>query len=302
MERLGWGLRLKEIEYDKGENMKNHHTNLHVMSNLRRVSREAKQRFKRSVIKTTVLTSRPRKTRGTLEEANLAMVEICSPDIGSQQVDEILVNQKEPKIPTHERKMELGSDEDDDYENEDWRSYLLQEGSKHVARLNLCIPPRSWSEANTMRGKLSVQRDEIAKIPDELRQRWYNLVYEVRLYQAGSKSEYEDIEELTTHLESYGTRPYTSEMGACQGILYDDDSLDIQDKYDTWYWNIILYIHNAVRLNIPLRRLKQILKEISYKDHELDTEDEWRSHHYFMYDAIRRNKELRNLPPWIGRC
>jgi hypothetical protein len=79
------------------------------------------------------------------------------------------------------------------------------------------------------------------------------------------------------------------------------DNYAICRKYDSWYWKAMKIARRIeMEPNSP-RRAYSKLKGHSREEASLMTNAEWRAHHYFMWDAIQRNKTLRE-PPRILEC
>jgi hypothetical protein len=74
------------------------------------------------------------------------------------------------------------------------------------------------------------------------------------------------------------------------------ETADIHNKYDLWYWKAM---RTARRMDIDPsspRSAYAKLRGNSRKEAQDMTASEWRAHHFYMWEAIERNKLLREPP------
>ena len=84
------------------------------------------------------------------------------------------------------------------------------------------------------------------------------------------------------------------------------DIAAIHTKYDLWYWTAM---RMARRMDIdpssPRRAYTKLRGHKKKEAHRMNA-SEWRAHHYYMWEAIQRNKSLREPPhavtEEISRC
>jgi hypothetical protein len=79
------------------------------------------------------------------------------------------------------------------------------------------------------------------------------------------------------------------------------DSSIIHHKYDQWYWEAM---RTARRMDIhpsSPRRAYSKLRGHGRKEGQAMNGPEWRAHHYYMWDAIKRNQNLREPPLWFRK-
>ena len=74
------------------------------------------------------------------------------------------------------------------------------------------------------------------------------------------------------------------------------ETTTIHKRYDRWYWTAMRL---ARRMDIDPsspRRAYNTLRGHSRKEAQSMLASEWRAHHYYMWEAIQRNKLLREPP------
>ena len=314
-ERIGWALRRMEMQWERNEDPRgyNKRLKLHTSSGRRRIrkgvtSKESQGRYG---------SAQPRKTIGRLEETNVALIEI----------DHNTTDRRSTLCPASEMitiesttiEHEVESEDDDDYydydfyENEDWRTFLLQEGMRHIHQLDLHDLPGTWPTKDLNHYCLRVYRDHLINIPDNLRQTWYNLIQEMKFVQEQLRGDINQMKsKIGGALENYApslsnepeltAREYSWELAEeYDGWKVDQRTdYDIEEEYDRWYWRFILHVLYLLQQKVSF---SQALKEIKHKmqaNHEGDFEDEWRAYHYFMYKAVLRNRTYKCLPPWLA--
>jgi hypothetical protein len=88
--------------------------------------------------------------------------------------------------------------------------------------------------------------------------------------------------------------------------ISNQSASEIFKKYDLWYWKAM---RTARRMDVDPsspRRAYNKLRGHSRKEAYDMNASEWRSHHFHMFEAIERNKLLREPPQLItneiSRC
>jgi hypothetical protein len=187
---------------------------------------------------------------------------------------------------------------------------------------------------------LRVELDAIIQIPIELRKLWYQIHLEVRHFgktgllfpitnvmleprdhwRNNSRSHLRhtplsiysriltlpmSVMKTMFHPQCQGKITLSTDTGNSQTTILGVRSV-IQHKYDQWYWNAMRI---ARRMDIDPsspRRAYTKLRGYGRKEGLAMNGPEWRAHHFFMWDAIERNKSLREPPLWfkeiIPRC
>jgi hypothetical protein len=187
--------------------------------------------------------------------------------------------------------------------------------------------------------KLRVELDSIIQIPVSFRKIWYQLHLEIRHF--GKTGLLFPINnpalDITDHWRNHSKqhqrhvpqRLYIRILSIpmsvmrtlfhplCQGkitlstdpnITYVGigDPIKLQRQYDEWYWNAM---RAARRMDIDPsspRRAYSKLRGHGRREGLAMNGPEWRTHHYLMWDAIKRNQNLREPPEWfngtLSRC
>jgi hypothetical protein len=290
--------------------------------------RHPRKRFKRSLRQQTTRTKPNYKGHQQVEECNLAGGEKWEQSIGNASVD--LREQRDP----HDSDTAEGSiSSEDSFDREQWHRSVLKACTNHASKLNLsAYEPIIFGFDEKVTHKLRVELDMMIEIPIEYRRLWYRLHLEIRHFgKTGLLFPINNpILECTDHWRNNSTKHQrhtplniyirllsipTSLMKTlfhpqCQGKItlstdpnntesIKDDASEIQQKYDQWYWDAM---RTARRMDIhpsSPRRAYSKLRGHSRKEGLAMNGPEWRAHHYYMWDAIKRNQILREPPSWF---
>ena len=279
---------------------------------------------------------RPKNKSRQLEECNLAGGEKWEQQTSSTLVD--LIQGKDDSDSDHEI---ASTSSEDSFDREQWHRSVLKACTNHASRLNLsAYEPIMFGFENRITHKLRVELDSMIQIPIEYRKIWYQLHLEIRHFgktgllfpisnpildpsdhwRNNSRSNLRHtplniyLRILSTPMSVIKTlfHPY------CKGkITLSTDPANahdnllgvqtiIQHKYDQWYWNAMRI---ARRMDIdpssPRRAYSKLRGHKRKEGLEMNGPN-WRAHHYFMWDAIKRNQTLREPPLWfregVSRC
>ena len=200
--------------------------------------------------------------------------------------------------------------------------------------------PITFGFENTVTHKLRVELDADIQIPIEFRRLWYQLHLEIRHFgrtgllfpisnpilegrdhwRNNSKHHVRHVP-LSIYLRIL-TIPAsvmkTLFHPSCKGkitlstdpershVILLGNQAEIQHKYDMWYWKAMRI---ARRMDIDPsspRRAYSKLQGHGRKEGLAMNGPEWRAHHFFMWNAIKRNQTLREPPSWyketVPRC
>ena len=237
---------------------------------------------------------------------------------------------------TDESSEQLSNSSEDSFDREQWHRTVLKACTKHASMLNLsAYEPIKFGFDDILPHKLRVELDTMLPIPIELRKLWYQLHLEVRNF--GKTGLLFPITNPTLdpgdhwrnnskkHLRHVPLSIYLRILSVpisimrtlfhpqCQGkvtMSTDPDSplnsprcepQVIQQTYDQWYWEAM---RAARRMDMhpssPRRAYSKLRGHIS-KESVAKTGPEWRAHHFYMWDSIRRNQTLREPPEWFTK-
>jgi hypothetical protein len=259
-----------------------------------------------------------------VEECNLLNVEIW--------------NTKEDKEPAEDiEEDEISISSEDSFDRERWHRSVLKACTQHASKLNLSIYEPISFDSNRETHKLRVELDADIPIPTNYRTLWYQVQHDIRrFYKLGL------LYPMTNHsLEPHEHWRNNSQQAyryIPQGIylrilsvptatlktLFPPDYkgrvtmvtdtprtkitiLDvsaIHKKYDLWYWTAMRTARTMDVDPSSPRRAYAKLRGHSRKEANNMNVSEWRAHHYYMWEAIQRNKLLREPPKVIteGVC
>jgi hypothetical protein len=256
-----------------------------------------------------------------LEECNLLSVEV-QPD------NESLIDLPE----NNDDDMSFSSE--DSFDREKWHRSVLKACTQHASRLDLSLYEPIWFGFDVQNThKLRVELDAEIPIPVEYRALWYQLQSDIRKYGTTGLL----LPTANTKLESWEHWRNMSKQNfrnvphniylrilslpasimrelfhpSCRGRIILGTATPKQvnlssrnklhRKYDTWYWRAMKIARRMEMEPSSPRRAYSKLKGHSRKEASQMTNAEWRAHHYFMWDAIQRNKVLKEPPPVINR-
>ena len=281
-------------------------------------------------------SSKPDEKTSHVEECNLAGGEKWEQHIGSTFVDLVQDGEESESDST------AGSiSSEDSFDRERWHRSVLKACANHASKLNLSTyEPIIFGFDNKETHKLRVELDAEIQIPIELRRVWYQVHLEVRHFgktgllfpitnvmleprdhwRNNSRSHLRhtplsiysriltlpmSVMKTMFHPQCQGKITLSTDTGNSQTTILGVRSV-IQHKYDQWYWNAMRI---ARRMDIDPsspRRAYTKLRGYGRKEGLAMNGPEWRAHHFFMWDAIERNKSLREPPLWfkeiIPRC
>ena len=276
---------------------------------------------------------RGRSSTHRVEECNLAGGEKWEQGLGGTSVD--LHNDSD----TESDKRSTSSE--DSFDCEKWHRTVLKACTKHASQLNLSVyePIEYGFEVKTVH-KLRVELDQMIQIPAGVRKTWYQLHLDIRhfgksglLFPIVNPSlEPNDHWRNNSkgHLRRVPTNIYRKIVSLpmsvmktlfhprCQGKItlstdtsdpysnHQCDPIDVQRRYDLWYWEAMRV---ARRMDVDPsspRRAYSKLRGHGRREGSAMNGPQWRAHHYFMWDAIERNRSLREPPIWFretkSRC
>ena len=279
---------------------------------------------------------RPKNKSRQLEECNLAGGEKWEQQTSSTLVD--LIQGEDDSDSDHEI---ASTSSEDSFDREQWHRSVLKACTNHASRLNLsAYEPIMFGFENRITHKLRVELDSMIQIPIEYRKIWYQLHLEIRHFgktgllfpisnpildpsdhwRNNSRSNLRHtplniyLRILSTPMSVIKTlfHPYckgkitlSTDPANAQVNLLGVQTI-IQHKYDQWYWNAMRI---ARRMDIdpssPRRAYSKLRGHKRKEGLEMNGPN-WRAHHYFMWDAIKRNQTLREPPHWfkegVSRC
>jgi hypothetical protein len=259
--------------------------------------------------------------QGILEECNLLNIEVWNTEDKKQQCEEKDDSEIEETLDSSE----------DSFDREKWHRSVLKSCTQHASRLDLSIyEPISFEVDNQIVAKLRVELDAEIPIPTQYRTIWYQLHHDIRrFYMVGLLYPVtNDTLNQTDHWRNYSKLGYRylpqsiylkvlSIPVTTMKTLFPSDykgkvtliteasnhrcntiqeTAAIHNKYDLWYWKAM---RTARRMDIDPsspRRAYAKLRGHSRKEAQDMTASEWRAHHFYMWEAIERNKLLCEPP------
>ena len=259
--------------------------------------------------------------QGILEECNLLNIEVWNTEDKKQQCEEMDDSEIEETLDSSE----------DSFDREKWHRSVLKSCTQHASRLDLSIyEPISFEVDNQIVAKLRVELDAEIPIPTQYRTIWYQLHHDIRrFYMVGLLYPVtNDTLNQTDHWRNYSKLGYRylpqsiylkvlSIPVTTMKTLFPSDykgkvtliteasnhrcntiqeTAAIHNKYDLWYWKAM---RTARRMDIDPsspRRAYAKLRGHSRKEAQDMTASEWRAHHFYMWEAIERNKLLCEPP------
>jgi hypothetical protein len=258
-----------------------------------------------------------------IEDCNLLNIEVRNAENNKEQ-------QENEENENSDTENELDSSEDS-FDKEKWHRSVLKACTQHASKLDLSIyEPISFGFDDRIVSKLRVELDAEIPIPTQYRTIWYQIHHDIRkFYTTGllypiinnalnhddhwrncSKLNYRYLPHsiylkvLTVPMATmktlfppdyHGKVTMVTESPNHQCNPIQDVSM-IHQKYDLWYWKAI---RMARRMDIDPsspRRAYAKLRGHSRREAQDMTISEWRAHHFHMWEAIERNKLLREPP------
>ena len=266
-----------------------------------------------------------------IEECNLLNVEIWNTpeEKETQQASEDMEDE------------EMSMSSEDSFDREKWHRSVLKACTQHASKLNLSIyEPISFVFEKQESQKLRVELDAEIPIPTSYRNIWYQIQNDIRRFNMlgllfpvinhsldptdhwrnNSKQNYRCIPQsiylrvLSVPVSILKTLFPSDYKGKVTMITETPnlnsrmikDTVSIHQKYDLWYWKAM---RMARRMDVDPsspRRAYNRLRGHSRKEAHSMNAPEWRAHHYYMWEAIQRNKFLHEPPTAvmeeIARC
>jgi hypothetical protein len=257
-----------------------------------------------------------------IEDCNLLNIEVWNAEGNNEQMDEAKEDSEIEK--------ELDSSEDS-FDREKWHRSVLKACTQHASKLDLSIyEPISFGFEDQVVSKLTVELDAMIPIPTQYRTIWYQIHNDIKTFYTTGLL-YPIINNALNHSDhwrncsklNYRYLPHniylkvlTIPMATMKTLFPPDyhgkvtmvtespnhqcnliqDAVTIQGKYDLWYWRAI---RMARRMDIDPsspRRAYAKLRGHSRREAQNMNTSEWRAHHFHMWEAIERNKLLREPP------
>ena len=282
----------------------------------------------------TTLGQRGTKLTRQVEECNLAGGEKWERNFGGTSVD--LRNEESDDESSDNR----STSSEDSFDREQWHRTVLKACTNHASKLNLSVyePIEYGFERKTVH-KLRVELDQMIQIPIEVRTLWYRLHFEIRQFGKlgllfpimNPMLEHDDHwhNNAKGHLRNVPTSIYLRIVSLPMSVMrtlfhsrgqgritlstdpiehrnHIGDPQVLQRKYDQWYWEAMRV---ARRMDIDPSSPRRAYSKLRGHDRKKGSAmniPEWRSHHYFMWDAIKRNQTFREPPSWfretVTRC
>ena len=265
-----------------------------------------------------------------IEDCNLLNVEIWN------MPDEKKSEEEEEESENEEMSMSS----EDSFDREKWHRSVLKACTQHASKLNLSIyEPISFGFEEQKVHKLRVELDAEIPIPTNYRNLWYQIQYDIRrFYMLGllfpvlnhslepndhwrnnSKQNYRYIPQsiylrvLSVPISILKTLFPSDYKGKVTMITETPnqsrmvkDLVTIHQKYDLWYWKAMRMARKMdIDPSSPRRAYNKLRGHSRSEAHSMNA-PEWRAHHYYMWEAIQRNKFLREPPKVvmeeIARC
>jgi hypothetical protein len=258
------------------------------------------------------------------EECNLLNMEIWNDTT-------ITETESEAKNTTEEEDFSISSE--DSFDREKWHRSVLKACTYHASRLDFGkYEPLSFEFDNHDTHRLKVELDSEIPIPIQFRTLWYQLQSDIRKFGStgllfpifnhtiNSSEHWRNNSILSNrnvphgiyvrvlslpipilkslfHPEFKGKVTLSTNGSRKQNLLLN--TKDIYKKYDNWYWKAMRVARKLEMEPSSPRRAYSKLRGHSRREANNMSDAEWRSHHYFMWDAIQRNKSLQKSPQWL---
>ena len=226
---------------------------------------------------------------------------------------------------------------EDSYDKEQWHRTVLKACTRHASRIDMSkLGPLPFVLQGTTPGRrLRVELDSMIPIPLSLRRLWYLLQHDIRTFTENGlllPAEGGHLEDndhwrnnnmvgyrriprgilvralampppqlrLLFHPACSGKVTLTAAPTARElGNLIGNES-KIRQMYDKCYWKAI---YNSQLMDVDPSSPRRAYGKIRAHDRRsatMMTGAQWRAHHYFMWDAIQRNRSASELPVWFG--
>jgi hypothetical protein len=255
-----------------------------------------------------------------VEECNLLNIEVWNTEVNKK-----IAGHKDDVVDD-----EQSFSSEDSFDREKWHRLVLKACTKHASKLDLSIyEPISFEPDNQTLQKLRVELDAEIPIPTQYRHLWYQIHDDIRkFYTLGL------LYPVTSHIldhndhwrnnSTYNNRYiprniylkvlliptsilktlFPSDYKGRVTMVTDTprtkitilDVSAIHKKYDLWYWTAMRTARTMDVDPSSPRRAYAKLRGYTRKEANNMTVSEWRAHHYYMWEAIQRNKLLREPP------
>jgi hypothetical protein len=279
---------------------------------------------------------RPKNKTRQIEDCNLAGGEKWEQHFGNTLVDLI-----QDGDDSDQDSVVDSTSSEDSFDREQWHRSVLKACTNHASKLNLsAYEPIMFGFENIASHKLRVELDGEIRIPIEFRRLWYQLHLDIRHFgktgllfpisnpildsrdhwRNNSKHHVRHVPlniylriltipasvmKTLFHPLCKGKITLSTDPENTRTILLGNH-VEIQHKYDMWYWNAMRV---ARRMDIDPsspRRAYSKLRGHGRKEGIAMNGPEWRAHHFYMWNAIKRNQTLREPPLWyketVPRC
>jgi hypothetical protein len=257
-----------------------------------------------------------------------------------QQTGRTLVNLIQDENDSEQDSIVASISSEDSFDREQWHRSVLKACTDHASRLNLnAYEAIHFGFDEVTPHKLRVELDADIQIPIEFRRLWYQLHLEIRHFgktgllcpitnpnleasdhwRNNSKSRLRhtplniylrilaipmSIAKTLFHPQCQGKITLSTDTNTPSDLVGIESV--IRHRYDQWYWDAMRI---AWRMDIhpsSPRRAYSKLRGYRRREGIAMNGPEWRAHHYFMWDAIKRNQTLREPPLWFketnARC
>ena len=257
-----------------------------------------------------------------------------------QQTGGTLVNLIQDENDSEQDSIVASISSEDSFDREQWHRSVLKACTDHASRLNLnAYEAIHFGFDEVTPHKLRVELDADIQIPIEFRRLWYQLHLEIRHFgktgllcpitnpnleasdhwRNNSKSRLRhtplniylrilaipmSIAKTLFHPQCQGKITLSTDTNTPSDLVGIESV--IRHRYDQWYWDAMRI---AWRMDIhpsSPRRAYSKLRGYRRREGIAMNGPEWRAHHYFMWDAIKRNQTLREPPLWFketnARC
>ena len=270
----------------------------------------------------------------TMDNDNQAIIEECNllnVEIWNMQQDTEKSTEEDEDMEEND---DISTSSEDSFDREKWHRSVLKACTQHASKLNLSIyEPISFGFEDHEVQRLRVELDAEIKIPTHYRTIWYQLQYDIRrFYMTGllypvtnqilipsdhwrnnSRLNYRYIPHKIylrvlsipiSILKTLFPPDYKGKVTIVTDTPSEhnnmvQDIITIHKKYDLWYWTAMRI---ARRMDIdpssPRRAYTKLRGHNRKEAHRMNA-SEWRAHHFYMWEAIQRNKPLREPPQMV---
>ena len=265
-------------------------------------------------------------TQIILEECNLLNVEVWS-DTDTHD------DKAQDDSKTDEDDSSISSE--DSFDREQWHRSVLKACTYHASRLDLGkYQTLSFETEDQRMHRLRVELDADIPVPIQYRTLWHQLQSDIRRFGYTGllfpvvNNTLDNSDRWRNHStqnnrhvpQSIYVRVLSIPVRTLKSLFHPDlkgrvilstdekarqtptmDGKDIHRKYDHWYWKAMRVARRMEMEPSSPRRAYSRLRGHSRREANMMNASEWRAHHYFMWDAIQRNKNLREPPQWLSQ-